>query len=307
MKKLITIAGPTASGKTGLALLLAGQLGGEIIGADSMQIYQQIQIGTARPTRQETGEIAYHMIDCVPPDAFYTVSQFKDDALRVIGQITARGKTPIVCGGTGLYVNALLYEMDFSDGDFDVAYRQRLQSQTLDELTARLQEVDAATYRTIDRKNRRRVERALEIYHLTGKEKSRQTGDYMQHPRPFDHRVFLIDMPRELLYERIDARVDSMLQSGLVEEVRQLRRQGFAEDLPVFQFIGYQQILSHLKGELSLEQATLDIKKNTRHFAKRQLTWFKKLTGVPIHWVAHSEDTQQMLTQMMEKLDEPNE
>lgn len=305
MNKLITIAGPTASGKTELALSLAKNLNGEIIGADSMQIYKEIEIGTAKPTKDETKDIPYHMIDFVEPNEFYTVSQFKDSALELISDIEQRDKLPIVCGGTGLYINSLLYEMDFTDGEFDFKYRESIKDKSLDELVEELKLKDPKTASSIDLQNRRRVERALEIFHITGYSKSEQTKNYMETPRPFDHRVFILNMDRQVLYDRINRRVDIMIEKGLVDEVKHLRSICNDDSLPVFQFIGFKEIISYLNGEISLEIAICEIKKNTRRFAKRQFTWFRKLSGIKhIHWIDVIDDKEKMTENIMEIINE---
>lgn len=304
MKPLVTIAGPTASGKTELALALARHFHGEVIGADSMQIYREIAIGTAKPTAEECGGIPYHLIDFVPPWESYTVSQFKDDALAVIERLHQKNTLPILCGGTGLYVNAILYEMDFTNGSYDLDYRKSLEDQPLDTLLAALQSVDPKTYAEIDRKNRRRVIRALEIYHLTKMPKSSQVRDYRQHPRPFDHHVYILNRERDELYDRINRRVDWMMENGLIEEVERLKTLCSDTMLPIFQFIGYKEILCYLAGKFTKAQAAEEIKKNTRHFAKRQLTWFRKLAGIPrITWIQTTNDKDRLSREIIRRIE----
>lgn len=286
LKKIIYIVGPTASGKTDLSLELCKHINGEIIGADSMQIYKHIKIGTAKPTKEEIGDAVYHFIDFVEPDSIYTVSQFKDDALSLIGDIHKRGAVPIVCGGTGLYVNSLIYKMDFTNASFDLEFRKQLESKSKDQLLKMLKEMDVETYNKIDIHNLRRVTRAIEICHLSKLPKSAQVRDYKQYPREFDHRVFILNMDRKLLYDRINSRVNIMVEKGLVDEVQMLMDRYKDTSYPIFQFIGYKEIVAYLNGEIQKCEAIEAIKQNTRRFAKRQLTWFKGITGVKnTYWI----------------------
>ncbi|MBQ9624531.1 MAG: tRNA (adenosine(37)-N6)-dimethylallyltransferase MiaA [Clostridia bacterium] len=280
MNRILYIIGPTASGKTELAIDVCKRINGEIIGADSMQIYKHISVGTAKPTTEETGDIKYHLIDFVEPDIIYTVSQFKDDALELIEDMHKRGVIPVVCGGTGLYINSLLYKMDFTEASYDLALRQELDGKSREELLLMLNKLDGKTYEEIDKSNLRRVRRAIEICMLSGKPKSQQTNDYKKSLRPFDHRVIVLNPDRKVLYERINKRVDIMLENGLVEEVKLLLEKYPKRDYPVFQFIGYKEIVEYLSGESDLITAAEKIKQNTRHFAKRQMTWFRGLKGI---------------------------
>lgn len=299
IKKIIYIVGPTASGKTDLSLELCKHIDAEIIGADSMQIYKHIEIGTAKPTKEEIGKTKYHLIDFVEPDSIYTASQFKDDAQSLIGDIHKRGAVPIVCGGTGLYVNSLIYKMDFTDASFDLEYRKQLENKSKDELLHMLGEMDADTYNKIDIHNLRRVIRAIEICHLSKLPKSAQVRDYKQYPREFDHRIFILNMDRKLLYDRINRRVDIMVEKGLIDEVQMLMDRYKDTSYPIFQFIGYKEIVAYLKGEIEKASAIEAIKQNTRRFAKRQLTWFKGITGVKnIHWIDITDAN--ILNQIME-------
>ena len=280
MKKVIYITGPTASGKTDLAVSLSKELNTEVLGADSMQIYKYITVGTAKPTPEELQGQKYHFIDFVEPDEIYTVSEFKDDALKEINRLHLENKVPIVCGGTGLYVNSLLYKMDFTASGYDLELRKKLDAKTDEELVKELEQVDFESYKNIDLKNRRRVTRALEIYYLTNKTKSSQVYNYKEHPRDYDHKLFIIDMDRDVLYDRINRRVDIMIDNGLVSEVEFLIDKYKDTSKPIFQFIGYKEIVEYLNKEVSLETAIDNVKKNTRHFAKRQITWFKGITGI---------------------------
>lgn len=300
LKKIIYIAGPTASGKTDLAISLCKCLGGEIIGADSMQIYKSIEIGTAKPTQNEIGDCVYSFIDFVQPSEIYTVSQYKDEALNQINRIHKSGQIPIVCGGTGLYINSLLYEMDFTSASFDLDFRKSLENKTRDELLYILKTLDENTYKEIDKYNLRRVQRAIEICHLSGKEKSAQIWDYKAHPRKFDHRVFILSPPREILYDRINKRVDVMINSGIVEEVKGLVEKYQDTSYPIFQYIGYKEIMAFLNGEINLDTATERIKRNTRRFAKRQLTWFRGITGIEnLHWLDTQVGKDELLQQIL--------
>lgn len=286
LKKVIYIIGPTASGKTDLAIELCKGLGSEIIGADSMQIYKYISIGTAKPTKEETAHCKYHFVDFVEPDQIYTVSQFKDEALGKINELHGEGITPIVCGGTGLYINSLLYEMEFTDAGYDLSLRDELEKMSREELLERLFELDKNTYDSIDKSNLRRVIRAVEICMLSGIPKSQQTMDYKNHIRPYDNRVIILNPEREILYERINRRVDIMMDKGFEDEVRMLMERYPKDDYPIFQFIGYKEMVEYIRGAVDKSTAIENMKRNTRRFAKRQLTWFRGIKGIEsLYWL----------------------
>ena len=228
MKKqiVIVIAGPTASGKSNLAIELAKRINGEIISADSMQIYKDMDIGTAKVTKQEMQNIRHYMIDIVNPDARYSVSQFKNEAEKCIEEIIKKGKTPIICGGTGLYINSLIYEINFADEEIDEAYRTRLNKiadeQGLEELYNMAVSIDSEAMKKISKNDKKRIIRVLEIYHKTGKTKTQLEIESRPQELKYNYKVFAINMDREVLYERINKRVDLMIENGLIEEVKNI-------------------------------------------------------------------------------------
>lgn len=277
--KVIVIVGPTASGKTSLGIVVAKKLNGEIISCDSMQIYKEMNIGTAKPTDEERSEIEHHMIDFVFPNERYTVSDFKKDAEIEIEKILKRNKTPIIVGGTGLYVDSLIYGINYPEIDTDENYRKELENivikDGLDKLYKMACNIDAEAMEKISPNDKKRILRVLEIYHDTGKTKTELEIISREKEIPYDYKVFAIDMPREILYKRIESRVDQMIENGLIEEVNNLLKK--YNDFPTaMQGIGYKEIKEYLDGHLTKEEAIEKIKKESRHYAKRQLTWFRK-------------------------------
>jgi tRNA dimethylallyltransferase len=287
MDKVVVIAGPTASGKTDIGIELALKLNGEIISADSMQIYRGMDIGTAKPTVEERRGIRHYMIDIVNPDEDYSVAQFKDDAMECIKTILSKNKTPIVVGGTGLYINSLVYNITFTDTITDWDYREKLNKIALEKGTHALHDylrkIDPKSAVEIHPNNVKRVIRALEVYKLTGKPISEQKEESRKIPPPYDYRIFGLEIDRETLYRRIDARADKMLEEGLYEEVEELLNSGYSHNLVSLQGIGYKEIVMAIKGKCSLFEAVDNIKKGTRNLAKRQMTWFRKTEG--LNWI----------------------
>lgn len=277
--KVIFVVGPTASGKTAAAIHLAQRCKGEVISADSMAIYRGMDIGTAKPSAQEQQGIVHHMIDCVDPARPYSVSEYKQDALRCIEEVLARSAQPIVCGGTGLYINSLIFPLDFTQVQANDAVRKKWEQfaaqQGNDALHAELKRVDPVSAEQIHPNNVRRVVRALEIYELTGVAKSAQASLNHDVELSFEPVLIGITLPREMLYARCDARVDAMLRQGLEEEVHRLRQEGLSDSAQSMQGIGYKELAASLRGEMTREEAVELIKRNTRHLAKRQLTWFR--------------------------------
>lgn len=285
-KKLIIIAGPTAIGKSAAAVRLAREIGGEVISADSMQAYRGMDIGTAKITKEEADKVPHHLIDILDPDEDFSAADFKALAENACSLIYANGHIPIVCGGTGFYIQGLLYDIDFTEEpDKDEEYRARLQN-ILDEkkeegvrvLAQMLKELDPLTAKHIDLKNTRRVIRALEYYRIHGssiyshnieEEKKKENS-------PFDYRFFVLFGDRKALYERIDRRVDKMIKDGLMDEVKALRTGGIRQNSSAAQAIGYKELFACLDGKCTMEEAIETIKINSRHYAKRQLTWFKR-------------------------------
>jgi len=280
--KLLVIAGPTASGKTALSIRLAGLLDGEIVSADSMQIYRGMDIGTAKATPAEQAEVPHHMIDLLPPGENYSVSRYVEDASAVCRELLLRGKLPIVTGGTGLYIDALLAGRQFagvSDGDEDLrkALSEEYDLVGGEEMLRRLREVDRARAEKLAPTDRRRIIRALEIYTLTGQTMSEHDAQSRLHPPAFEALYTVLDFSdRAALYARIEDRVDCMVRDGLFEETQRLTDLGIPEDSTCMQAIGYRQAAMALRGEITREEAVLMIKQATRRYAKRQMTWFRR-------------------------------
>lgn len=287
MKKVIVVAGPTASGKTSLAIALAKALDGEVVSADSMQIYKHMNIGTAKPTAEEMEGIPHHLLDFVSPLDAFDVVQYQKMALDCIADILARGKQPIVCGGTGLYINSLIYNLSYGEGDADPIFREKLAEEAKlhgnQYLHDRLQAVDPKAAATIHPNNVKRVIRALEVYETTGTLFSEQVEASRQNPAPYDYVCLGLDLPRDYLYARIDKRVDMMLEAGLLEETRYLRENGLLEGPTASMGICYKELLPYLRGDASLETCAEKLKQGTRNYAKRQMTWFRRIPTM--HWI----------------------
>ena len=276
MKPLIIIAGPTAVGKTEFSLALAEKLGGEIISADSMQVYRGMDIGSAKIKPEEQKGIPHYLIDVLSPFEEFHVVKFQEMAKKAMDQIYKKGHIPILAGGTGFYIQALLRDIDFTEEEGDPSYRRMLEALDADKLYHMLLSVDPEGAGEIHPNNRKRMIRALEFYHLTGGKISEHNAKQKQKSSPYQFAYFVLTMDRARLYERINLRVDQMLNEGLLEEVRALKNQGLKKEMVSMQGLGYKEIFSYLDGECSLEEAVELLKKNTRHFAKRQLTWFKR-------------------------------
>jgi len=288
--RVLVIVGPTAVGKTNLALVLGPRFGGEVISADSRQVYRYMDIGTAKATPEERALVPHHLIDIVDPDEELTLAHYRALATQAIEAVWARGRLPMLVGGTGLYIWAVLEGWTIPEVPPDPSLRAALEEEARQRgyaaLHARLAEVDPAAAARIDPRNVRRVIRALEVYCRAGVPISR-----LQRREPPPYRVFIVGltMPRPALYARIDARVDRMIAQGLVEEVRWLRAR-YADDLPAMSALGYQQIVQYLRGEISLEEAMMLIKRHTRRFVRQQYNWFR-LSDPRITWVdAHEAD-----------------
>lgn len=280
MKKIIAIIGPTAVGKTYVSLELAKKLNTEIISADSMQIYKGMDIGTAKITDDEKSGILHHMIDIVNPDREYSVSEFKHEAEKIIDWLAAENKVPIIVGGSGLYVNSLIYDLDFgkvkSNKKIREYYTTFYKDQGADALYEQLMKRDPEACKKIHKNNVKRVIRALEVCDITGKKFSDLNTDIRKPSPEYDSILIGLSMERKVLYERINQRVDEMLSQGLVEEVRSLLEKGYGKDLVSMRGIGYKEIIAYLEGSMDYDQAVSLLKQNTRRFAKRQYTWFLK-------------------------------
>ena len=277
--KVIVICGPTASGKTALSIELAKKIKGEIVSADSMQIYKDMDIGTAKPTKQEMGEIKHYLLDFVSPEDRYSVAQYKQDAKKAIKEIINKGKTPIIVGGTGLYVDSLIYEIEYNDIKLDEEYRKKLEKiaeeQGLEELYKKAVEIDPEAMKKISQNDKKRIMRVLEIYHSTGKTKTEQEKESRRNPVEYDYRVFAINWDREILYQRINKRVDIMVEQGLIEEVKEILNK-YDKFPTAMQGLGYKEVVDYLNGIYTKEEMIEKIKMETRRYAKRQLTWFRK-------------------------------
>ncbi|MBO0573979.1 tRNA (adenosine(37)-N6)-dimethylallyltransferase MiaA [Clostridium botulinum] len=282
MIDLLILAGPTAVGKTDISIKLAKKLNGEIISADSMQIYKYMDIGSAKITKEEMKGIPHHLIDVVAPHEEFNVSSFKTLAEKCIKDIWSRGKLPIIAGGTGLYINSLIYNYDFTDADRDEDYREYLIRLSEDKgkeyVHSLLKDIDEKSYEKLYPNDLKRVVRALEVYKITGKSISEYTKENEKklYNIPYNINYFVLNMNREVLYERINKRVDIMMDKGLIEEVKKLESMGYTPDMQSMKGIGYKEILFYLKGDISLDEAIYLIKKGSRNYAKRQLTWFRK-------------------------------
>ncbi len=273
------IGGPTATGKSKLAVELAKRVGGEVISADSMQIYKDMNIGTAKITEDEMQGIKHYMIDYVSPEERYSVSNFKKDAEKSIEEIIDKGKIPIIVGGTGLYIDSLIYGIEFQDEKIDIEYREKLnkiaEKDGLEKLYEKAKNIDPQAMKKISINDKKRIIRVLEIYHKTGKTKTQQEEESRKKEVKYNYKVFAITMPREKLYERVEKRVDNMISQGLIEEVQGILKK-YKKFPTAMQGLGYKEVVEYLENELTKEEMIEKIKKETRHYAKRQLTWFKK-------------------------------
>lgn len=288
MRKLVIIAGPTAVGKTASSILLAKKIGGEIISADSMQVYRGMDVGTAKIRKEEMEGVPHFLIDAFDPDEEVNIVIFQQLAKQAMEEIYARGHIPMIVGGTGFYIQSILYDIDFSQGDGEnEALREHLEKEYdlfgADAMQEKLRLLDPISADTIHKNNKKRVVRALE-YALTQNEPiSAHNEREKQKKSPYDYNFFVLNMDRKILYDRIEQRVDKMFDDGLVEEVRDLQYRGFHQNLVSMQGIGYKEVLEYLDGNCSLEEAIAQVKQSTRHFAKRQITWFKREKGA--QWI----------------------
>ncbi len=296
---LIVIGGPTACGKTETAINLALKINGEIISADSMQVYKKMDIGTAKPTQEELLKVKHYLIDEIDPTDEYSVAIFKNKALEYINLIYSKGKIPIVVGGTGFYINALIYNNDFNEElESNSSYRKYLykiyETEGKDTLYNMLKNIDPDSAEKIHINNIKRIIRALEYYNETGKKISDHNKLEKQREEAFNTQFFILNMDREKLYDRIELRIDKMIEDGLVQEVSDLIKY-IPNNSVSMQGIGYKEIIEYLQGKNSLEEAISNLKQNTRHFAKRQITWFKNQTKG--NWINADEfDNNELLT-----------
>lgn len=302
---LIVLTGPTAVGKTSLSISLAKAVNGEIISADSMQVYKKMDIGSAKIRSEEMQGIPHYLVDVLEPEEEFHIVKFQQMAKKAMEDIYSRGKVPILVGGTGFYIQAVTKDIDFTEAQQENDYRKELEALAEEKggehLHEMLRKVDPVSADAIHAHNVKRVIRALEFYHQNGSPISAHNEEQKQHESPYNLAYFVLNMPRELLYERIDLRVDQMMKEGLLEEVSRLKKEGCHRGMVSMQGLGYKEILAYLDGEYPLEEAVRVLKRDTRHFAKRQLTWFRReqeLTWVNKDQFSYQED--QILDYMLE-------
>ena len=277
--KVIVICGPTASGKTKLSIELAKQINGEIISCDSMQVYKDMNIGTAKPTTEEMQGIKHYLIDYVSPTKRYSVSDYKKDAKKAINEIIAKNKVPIIVGGTGLYIDSLIYEIEYPEIEFDEQYRNKLEKEVeekgLLELYEKAKKIDSEAIQKISKTDKKRILRILEIYHSTGKTKTELEKQSRQKEPEFEYHVYALSWDRDILYQRINKRVDMMIEQGLIQEVEEITKK-YKTFPTAMQGLGYKEVVEYLDGKITKEEMIEKIKQETRRYAKRQLTWFRK-------------------------------
>lgn len=293
-KPLIVLTGPTAVGKTSLSISLAKAVNGEIISADSMQVYKGMDIGSAKIRKEEMQGVTHYHVDILEPEEEFHIVKFQELAKAALEEIYAKGKIPILVGGTGFYIQAVTRDIDFTQAEQETSYREELEQFAKEKgaeyLHEKLREVDSKSAENIHANNVKRVIRALEFYHQNGTPISEHNEEQKQQTSPYNLAYFVLTAPREILYERIDRRVDQMMEEGLLEEVKSLRERGCHRGMVSMQGLGYKEILAYLEGEYPLEEAVRILKRDTRHFAKRQLTWFRREQDViwvdkeQFHW-----------------------
>ncbi len=306
---LIILTGPTAVGKTALSIALAKAVNGEIISADSIQVYKYMDIGSAKIKSEEMQGIKHYLVDEIEPDEEFNVMLFQKYANEYINQIRAKGKIPIIVGGTGFYIQAVLYGINFTEHEADTTYRNELTRLSEEHgpefLYERLKEVDPEYADTVHANNQKRVIRALEYYHQTGQKFSLHNEEQRENESPYNFAYFVLADERERLYNRIEQRIDIMLEEGLVDEVKGLLDRGYARNLVSMQGLGYKEIAAYLEGEITLEEAVYILKRDTRHFAKRQLTWFRREKEVTfIDKAKANYDDKVILEEMLQVLNE---
>ena len=289
-KKIVVICGPTASGKTALSIALAKAFNGEVVSADSMQIYRRMDIGTAKPTREEMDGVPHHMLDVAEPGEAYSVSRYVEEATACVEDILARGKLPIICGGTGLYIDGLIRGTDYQPAGTDNGIREQLEgeweAQGAEEMMARLAAVDPDSAARLHLSDKRRILRALEVYLATGETITVHNARTKAIPHRYEAiMIGLNTEPRQILYDRIDRRVGVMLEQGLLQEVQSLLEDGLLEGTAA-QAIGYKELLAYFRGEMTLETAADLIRQKSRNYAKRQLTWFRR--DERVKWIVYN-------------------
>lgn len=308
-KPLIVLTGPTAVGKTALSISLAKAVNGEIISADSMQVYKHMDIGSAKIMPDEMDGVPHHLVDILLPDEEFHIAKFQQLAKVAMEDIYARGRVPILVGGTGFYIQSITRDIDFTETDTDTTYRNDLEEfakeHGAEALHERLKAVDPDAANEIHANNIKRVIRALEYYHQTGTMISKHNHEQKEKESPYNLKYFVLNDIRSKLYERIELRIDQMVEQGLIEEVQKLKDMGYTKNMVSMQGLGYKEILTYLDGDYTLEEALYVLKRDTRHFAKRQLTWFKREKDVI--WVNKNEfdyDHKRILAYMLQKFHE---
>ena len=309
MKDLVVITGPTAVGKTDISIKLAKKINGEIISADSIQVYKGLDIGSAKISTEEMDGIKHYLIDVLEPTDEFDIYTFKTMAQNAIDEIYAKGKIPIIVGGTGFYIQSVLYDIDFEETEVNMEYRKELEELAADYgneyLHKMLEDVDPEYAESIHPNNVKRVIRALEFYEENKTPLSEHNNEQRENESPYNFTYYVLNDDREVLYDRINKRVDKMFDEGLVDEVKNLKDNGLDESNQCMQGIGYKEVLQYLNGDLSLEQTKELIKKNTRHFAKRQLTWFRREKVVQmIDYRNYDRDVDKVLDYMLKDLKE---
>lgn len=310
-KPLVILTGPTAVGKTELSIKLAKAINGAIISADSMQIYKHMDIGTAKITKQEMAGIAHFLVDELEPSEEFNVVIFQQKAKQAIDEIYSLGKIPIIVGGTGFYIQSVLYDIDFTENNNDIEYRQYLEQLAKEKgsgyIHEMLKQVDEISARDIHANNVKKVIRALEYYKQTGKPISKHNEEQSQNESPYNFIYFVLNNDRELLYQRIDKRVDDMVEKGLFDEVKKLKDIGYDKSYVSMQGIGYKEVFDYLNSDISYEDSIYILKRNTRHFAKRQLTWFKREKNVTwMNYQDYNNSCDNILDAMLDKLYKKN-
>ena len=306
-RPLIILTGPTAVGKTALSVKLAKAINGAIISADSMQVYRGMDIGSAKVTKDEMEGVPHYLIDVLDPDEEFHVVRFQEMAKAAMEEIYAKGQIPILTGGTGFYIQSVLYDIDFTSQEEDTAFRDKLENlakqQGNEVLHEMLKNVDPVSAEKIHANNVKRVIRALEFYEKTGQPISEHNEAEAAKKSPYAFCYFVLNDDRDKVYDRIEKRIDLMLDAGLIEEVKSLKEKGYHKSMVSMQGLGYKEILSYLDGEITLDEAVYILKRDTRHFAKRQLTWFRREKDVT--WVNKPEfdyDDDKILAFMIEKI-----
>ena len=301
--KVIVICGPTASGKTALSIALAKKINGEIVSCDSMQIYKDMDIGTAKPTIEEMQGIKHYLIGYVSPEQRYSVADYKKDAKKAIKEILEKGKIPIVVGGTGLYIDSLIYEIEYQDIKLDEQYRKQLEDEVkekgLEELYKKAKIIDEKAMEKISPTDKKRILRVLEIYHATGKTKTEQEIESRKKEVEYDYKVYALNWDRQKLYDRINKRVDIMIEQGLIQEVKQILEK-YSTFPTAMQGLGYKEVVDYLNGIYTKEEMVEKIKMETRRYAKRQLTWFRK--NKQTIWLNAEDTTQKNINIILKEL-----